>query len=103
MLRYLKINFGVICLSLISAVNTGVAIRFWVALFTPRQEYIIDYTPVVYWGIGVFLTLLLFSLIASIHDRFPPYGKTVLLSLNYLFITGYLGVVVLLLYRMMSK
>ena len=55
-----KSNMGVIFATLLSAVNMGIAIQFWIAVFTPRQEYISDYTSLIYWLVGVPLAIIIF-------------------------------------------
>ena len=82
-----------------SAISLGITARFWRAVLTPPLPLTIDWTPAVYWVLGIVFATIALQWTLKIRDGLPPNGKALLLALNALCLTGYLGMAAVLVYK----
>lgn len=90
-------------LAALSAVSLGIAVRFWRAVFTPPPPLTIDWTPGVYWLVGIVFTAGALRAVRSYRDDLSRRCGLLLLILNGVCLVGYLGVAVVPFCRSIAK
>lgn len=90
-----------VCAVLLAGLNVGCAIRFWRALFGPRPDprFTLDWTPAVYWGLGVILAVVSLRFSRSTLPRFTPPGRKLLISAALIVLIAYLTIPAIVVFR----
>lgn len=86
-------------LATLSAVSLGIAVRFWRAVLTPPPPLTIDWTPGVYWLVGIVFTAATLQAVRSFRGDLSWKCGLLLLILNGVCLIGYLGVAAVLFCR----
>src|SRR5437016_1734586 len=63
-----------------SAISLGVALRFWRAVFATPPYLAIDWTPAVYWIIGIVCSAIAVQIAWKDREVLPVSGRIVLVS-----------------------
>jgi hypothetical protein len=82
-----------------TGINCGIASRYWLAVYTRPPPLTIDWTPLVYWALGILFVTTAIRLLRSWRDRVPVATWRSLMIINLLLFSGYLIVPTVFVFR----
>jgi hypothetical protein len=85
--------------ALLTAADLGISARFWRAVFKPPQEYVVGWSPAIYWLLGIILAAAGITAARNARNKVPRNHRVCLLILNGLCFSGYLLIPTNLLWR----
>jgi hypothetical protein len=84
---------------LATGLSLGIAIRFWYAAVMPPPPFVLDWTPGIYWLLGLVGSATAFQLTVRNRDRFSAAARMVLCFINGGAFAGFLAVPGILIWR----